>query len=165
MSVSGTWKLAMDLGLTRGRLLLTALILLPLAAVAQEQGGKPLAEKLKNAEITISSSVEGCGDDVKQFCPGLGDNSDRVFMCLAAYEHMLSAQCKQGVLEARLAINTGIAAVQYSISACEADADRHCLDVKPGEGRLLQCLKENESGISAQCTTALKDTGLWDRVP
>lgn len=165
MSASDTWKLAMDLGLTRGRLLVMALILLPMSAGAQEQGGKPLAEKLKNAEITITSSVQGCGDDVKQFCPGLGGDNSRVFMCLAAYEMQLSAQCKQGVLEARLAINTGIAAVQYSISACEADADRHCLDVKPGEGRLLKCLKTNASDISTQCTTALKDTGLWDRVP
>ena len=43
--------------------------------------------------------------------------------------------------------------------------DKHCLAVQPGEGRLLKCLKSNASDISAQCTTALKDTGLWDRVP
>ncbi len=154
----------MNLRITRTPLLLLALVL-PLSLFAQEQTGKPLAEKLKNAEVTISSSVKGCGDDVAEYCPGLGGDSGRIFMCLAAYENKLSAQCKQGVLEARLAINTGIAAMNYSISACEADADKHCLEVQPGEGRLLKCLKSKESELTAQCTTALKDTGLWDRVP
>ena len=86
-------------------------------------------------------------------------------MCLSAYEDQLTAQCKQGVLEATLALNTGIAAVEYSISACEADADKHCLDVQPGEGRLLKCLKVNQSQVSQQCITALKETELWDSVP
>lgn len=68
------------------------------------------------------------------------------------------------MLEARLAIETGRAAIAYSIRACEADADTFCLDVQPGQGRMLKCLKTNESSISPACTTALKKTGLWDRV-
>ena len=45
-----------------------------------------------------------------------------------------------------------------------ADADKHCLAVEPGEGRMLRCIKANQSQVSAQCLTALKDTGLWDLV-
>jgi hypothetical protein len=30
---------------------------------------------------------------------------------------------------------------------------------------LLTCIKANESQVSQQCITALKDTGLWERVP
>ena len=144
-------------------LLLISILCLSFTAMAQETG-KPLAEKLKHGTITINASVKGCGEDVRQHCPGLGNNSGKIFMCLSAYEAQLTPQCKQGVLEARLAINTGIAAVKYSISACEADADKHCLDVQPGEGRLLKCLKANQSQVSQQCITALKETELWDRV-
>jgi hypothetical protein len=145
-------------------ILLISTLCLSFTAMAQETG-KPLAEKLKQGTITINASVKGCGEDVKQHCPGLGKNSGKIFMCLSAYEAHLTPQCKQGVLEARLAINTGIAAVEYSVSACEADADKHCLDVQPGQGRLLKCLKVNESQVSQQCITALKDTGLWERMP
>jgi hypothetical protein len=127
-----------------------------------EQTGKPLAEKLQEGDLVITSSVSGCDEDIKQHCDGLGDNTDRVFMCLAAYEEHLSPECKQGILEAALSIKMGAAALDYSISVCEADADKHCLDVLPGEGRIVSCIKANESRVSKECITALKETGLWE---
>ena len=133
-------------------------------SVQAQDAGKPLAEKLKGGKITINTSVRGCGADIKQHCDGLGKNAQKVLMCLAAYEDQLSPQCKQGISEATMAIKTGAAALDYSIGACEADADKYCLAVEPGEGRLLRCIKANESKVSQQCLTALKDTGLWDFV-
>lgn len=141
--------------------LLLLLVLLSMSAQAHETG-KPLAEKLKGVNITINASVRGCGEDIKQHCDGLGKKTTKVFMCLAAYEEQLTPRCKQGILEASLAIKTGAAALDYSLGACEADADRHCLEVQPGEGRLLGCIKANQSRVSMQCITALKETGLWD---
>ncbi len=139
-------------------LMLSLLFSLPTHA---EQAGKTLAEKLPD-NIVITSSVHGCDEDIKQHCDGLGDNTDKVFMCLAAYEEHLSAECLQGILEAALSIKMGAASLDYSISACEADADMHCLDVQPGEGRLVSCIKANESKVSTECITALKETGLWE---
>jgi hypothetical protein len=127
-----------------------------------EKTGKPLAEKLQEGDIVITTSVQGCDEDIKQHCDGLGDNTDKVFMCLAAYEEHLSSECKQGILEAALSIKMGAAALDYSISACEADADEHCLDVQPGEGRIVSCIKANESNVSKECVTVLKETGLWE---
>ena len=83
-------------------------------------------------------------------------------MCLAAYEEHLSTECKQRILEAALSVKMGAAALDYSISACEADADKHCLDVQPGEGRIVSCIRANESRVSKECITALKETGLWE---
>jgi hypothetical protein len=144
-------------------ILLVSVLFLSFSAVAQETG-KPLAEKLKHGTITINASVKGCGNDIRQYCPGLSGDSEKVFMCLSAYETHLTPRCRQGVLEATLALKTNIAAIKYSISACEADADKHCLDVQPGEGRLLKCIRANEAQVSQPCITALKDTGLWDTV-
>jgi hypothetical protein len=55
---------------------------------------------------------------------------------------------------ANITINTSVrgcgAALDYSIGACEADADRHCLAVQPGEGRLLRCIQgKSVAGQSA----------------
>ena len=154
----------MKLNILQSAVLLLSTLLLSTTLYAQETTGQTLAEKMKQGNITINASVRGCGEDVKQHCPGLGNNSQRIFMCLGAYEAQLTAQCKQGILEASLAIKTGAAAIDYSISACEADADKHCLEVQPGEGRLLRCLKANQTDVSSQCVTALKETGLWESV-
>ena len=139
-------------------LVLSLLFSLPAHA---EQAGKPLAEKLGD-NIIITASVEGCDEDVKQHCDGLGDNTDKVFMCLAAYEEQLSTKCKQGILEAALSIKMGAAALDYSISACETDADKYCLEVQPGEGRIVSCIRANADKVSPGCITALKETGLWE---
>lgn len=140
---------------------LIATLLFSMSSYA-EQTGKPLAEKLQGGEIVITSSVQGCDEDIKEHCDGLGGDADKVFMCLAAYEDHLSTACKQGILEAALSVRMGAAALDYSISACEADADKYCLDVQPGEGRMISCIKANESSVSKACITALKETGLWE---
>jgi hypothetical protein len=154
----------MKMKILQSTMLLLSILSLSTTSHAQETTGQTLAEKMKQGSITINASVRGCGEDVKQHCPGLGNNSQRIFMCLGAYEAYLTPQCKQGILEASLSIKTSAAAIDYSISACEADADKHCLEVQPGEGRLLRCLKANQTDVSNQCVTALKETGLWESV-
>ena len=139
---------------------LLVLSLLFSSANYAEKSGKKLSEKLTG--MTVTASVTGCDEDIKKYCDGLGSNSNKVTLCLTAYEDQLSMQCKRSIVEAAMAMKMGAAAIQYSARACEADADKHCLDVKPGEGRLVSCIKANESKVSKECVAALKDTGLWD---
>ena len=120
-----------------------------------------LKEKLSNGAIIINIEVKGCKDDADKLCPGLSHNSRKVFMCLAAYEDNLSNSCKLGIAEAAMTLEEGMMAIDYSIRACQTDADAYCLDVEPGEGRIVGCLKKNESLLAKQCVTALKETGLW----
>jgi len=47
-------------------------------------------------------------------------------------------------------------AAQQLRTACEADAKKHCNGIKPGGGRLLQCLKGKQNELSPACQTALK---------
>ena len=83
-------------------------------------------------------------------------------MCLAAYEDSLSDNCKLGIAEAAMTLEKGMMATDYSIRACQLDTDTYCLDVEPGEGRIVACLKKNEDLLTSQCATALKETGLWN---
>lgn len=39
--------------------------------------------------------------------------------------------------------------------ACQADAHKHCAGERPGGGRVLGCLKQHESELSAACQAAL----------
>ena len=129
------------------------------AAIAE---GKKLADKLSNSAIAVNIEVKSCDADAAILCPGLPLNSQKSFMCLTAYEDNLSMGCKIGIVEAAIALEMGMIAIDYSIKACEADADKHCLNVEPGEGRIVSCLRKNESKLTKECTGALKETGLWD---
>ena len=129
------------------------------AAMAE---GEKLADKLSNSVIIVDIDVRGCEADAAILCPGLPLNSRNSFMCLMAYEDNLSLSCELGIAEAAMTLEQGLMAIDYSIKACEADADKHCLNVEPGEGRIVSCLRKNESKLTKECTGALKETGLWD---
>ena len=49
---------------------------------------------------------------------------------------------------------TGLAAAQSAEKgggACRADVEKFCKDVKPGGGRIVQCLVKNETQLSPAC--------------
>jgi Cysteine rich repeat len=132
--------------------------------VSAESGteGKKLADKLGDASIAVSIEVNSCNADAAKLCPGLPLNSKKSFMCLMAYEDNLSSACIIGLAEAMMAVEMTAIALDYSIQACEEDADKHCIDVKPGEGRIVSCLRKNESKLKKSCINALKETGFWN---
>ena len=129
------------------------------AAMAE---GEKLADKLSKTGFAVNIEINSCDADAAIFCPGLPLNSQKSFMCLMAYEDNLSLACQLGIVEAAIALEMGMIALDYSIKACEADADKYCLNVEPGEGRIVSCLRANEAKLAKECTTALKQTGLWD---
>jgi hypothetical protein len=40
--------------------------------------------------------------------------------------------------------------------ACKADREKFCSDLKPGDGKMRDCIKQHASELSAECTTAMK---------
>ena len=139
--------------------LILATLFISSAAMAE---GEKLADKLSKSTIAVNIEINSCNADAAIFCPGLPLNSQKSFMCLMAYEDNLSIACELGIVEAAMALEMGMIAIDYSIKACEADADKYCRDVEAGEGRIVSCLRENEARLTKECTTALKQTGLWD---
>jgi hypothetical protein len=137
------------------------LILVLLVPVTSHSGSLP--ERSQEDNIVITSSMSGCKADIQKHCDDPGDKTLKVFMCLMANEEDLSPACREGVLEAAMTIKTGSESLDYSISACESDVEAHCRGVAPGDGRIVGCIKANESRVSNACIAALKQTGLWER--
>ena len=140
-------------------ILILATVFASTTAIAE---GKKLVEKLENSDITVHIDIPSCDADSAILCPGLPLSSKKSLMCLMAYEDNLSTFCKLGIIEASLVLEMGMLNIAYSIDACEADADKYCLDVEPGAGRIVSCLRKNESKITKECISALKETDLWN---
>lgn len=47
----------------------------------------------------------------------------------------------------------GAARAEQGGGPCRADAEKFCKEIKPGDGRLIACLKEHEAELSAECKT------------
>jgi hypothetical protein len=47
------------------------------------------------------------------------------------------------------------AQAQAGRGACKADVEKLCKDVKPGEGAIAKCLKQNEANVSPACKDAM----------
>jgi len=145
--------------LRKASLLILATMFISNIAIAE---GEKLADKLAKTSLALTVQVQGCDADAAILCPGLPSNSKKSLMCLMAYEDNLSTACKVGFIEAILTLEAGAMAIEHSIKACEIDADKYCLKVKPGGGRIVSCLKKNEAKLNKECTAALKETGLWN---
>jgi NSS family neurotransmitter:Na+ symporter len=127
-----------------GSLLLGAL-LLPGGAGAQS-----VADNLKKA----------CNKELTTFCKGVVPGEGRVLACLYAFENKVSDKCSYAVYDAALELEKAVAALKYAAGQCNADLQKYCADVKPGQGRGLTCLKKNDKNVSQGCKDALKQTGL-----
>lgn len=88
-----------------------------------------------------------CKKDIAKFCKDVQKGGGRIADCLKQHENELTPACKDKVAmkEKRLE-NAG----ELS-QGCKADVAKLCKDVKPGGGRILECLKEHKSELSAQC--------------
>ena len=96
------------------------------AAVSAEEGAKP------------------CASDAAKFCKDVKRGEGRVAKCLKEHKDELSSACKEKVEKAK-------EKVKEAKEACHEDREKLCKGVKPGEGRIAQCLKQHEGELSKEC--------------
>ncbi len=50
--------------------------------------------------------------------------------------------------------------LDYVVESCQADLDKYCNQVTPGEGRMLYCVAAHQDKISDKCQGALVDAAM-----
>jgi hypothetical protein len=90
-----------------------------------------------------------CSDDLKKFCARTKVGDGRVAKCMADHFRELRPAC-QAMVQAALDKQGKMA------TACKADAQKYCKGIRPGEGRILSCLKGRESDLSPACAGEFK---------
>lgn len=111
-------------------------------------------------QALVDSVVKGCDKELKTYCKDVTPGEGRGLACLYAFSDKLSAQCEYALYDAAVQLERAVAALSYTVNECRDDLTKYCSDIKPGEGRLLQCIDKNDAKVSSRCKQALKDTGL-----
>jgi hypothetical protein len=89
-----------------------------------------------------------CTDDVAKFCKDIRPGGGAITKCLEEHENDLSPACKEDIYKVKQKI-------QDFKEACRGDVNKFCKDVRPGRGRILQCLKQNEAELSPECRAVM----------
>ena len=111
-------------------------------------------------QMLVESVVKGCDKELKTYCKDVTPGEGRGLACLYAHSDKLSGQCEYALYDAAMQLERVINALAYAANECRDDLKKFCSDIKPGEGRLMQCIDKNDAKVSGRCKQALKDTGL-----
>jgi len=135
-------------------MMMVALLLLTLPAVAAED---PLQKGVQGA---LDTFTQGCQQELITFCKNVTPGEGRILACLYAFQDQLSPKCEYALYDSVSQLDRTLTNLSYVVGECRDDLKKNCAEVKPGEGRLLDCLSKNEAKVSNRCTAALKDSGL-----
>ena len=124
-------------------------------AVAEQKGPAESA-----AEKIVQTVADGCKAEIETYCKNVTVGEGRVLACLYAHEDKLSARCEYALYDAAAQLQRAISTLTYVVNECQYDLTKFCSDIKPGQGRLLQCIDKNDAKVSQRCKEALKSTGL-----
>jgi hypothetical protein len=85
-----------------------------------------------------------CAEDIEKYCKDVKPCEGRLIDCLKEHESKLSDECKAKIGE----LTKRLGGMQQD---CSADISKFCRDVKPGKGRILECLRGHSGELSAPC--------------
>jgi hypothetical protein len=98
------------------------------------------------------STKGACKADVQKFCADVKPGEGRIVQCIKQHESELSDACKQTLAARKEKRKERGEALQ---AACKEDDQKFCADVKPGDGRKVQCLQSHQAQLSPACQRGL----------
>lgn len=137
------------------KMILAVLMLLSMGLPAFA-ADNPLQKGVLGALDTFS---QGCQQELTTFCKDVTPGEGRILACLYAFQDKLTPRCEYALYDSIGQLDRLLTNLSYTVGECRDDLQTFCADVKPGQGRLLDCLNKNEAKVSNRCNTALKDAG------
>lgn len=103
-----------------------------------------------------------CSKDIARFCPKIkpGPAGMMALMeCLEKHEKELSDTCRDfeaGIGGPRVEKSEEIREKRAFRKNCMGDIVKFCQDTSPTQGRMMKCLNEHESELTAPCSQSMK---------
>jgi hypothetical protein len=130
-------------------------------AAGQGAAQTPAQDVTAAMQGQLSAQVlEGCSSELAQHCAEVTRGEGRLLACLYAYGDKLSGQCDYALYDAAVRLEHAVGAVTYVASECRKELETYCENVKVGEGRVAQCLKDHATQLSPGCDQALTTVGV-----
>jgi len=137
------------------RMMMVLLLILTLTLPAYA-AKDPLTE---GAQGALDTFTEGCQQELTTFCKDVTPGEGRILACLYAFQDKVTPRCEYALYDSISQLDRTLTNLSYAVGECRDDLEKYCSEIKPGEGRLLDCLNSNESKISNRCNNALRDVG------
>ena len=112
-----------------------------------------------SAQGPVEEALQGCSKELKTFCSSVTPGEGRLVSCIEAHEDQLSSECISALNRAGFWLDTLTRTLTYVGAQCASDALKFCPDVKLGEQRVINCLRENKAKLDKYCGLALQDIG------
>lgn len=110
----------------------------------------------KGVQGALDTFTEGCQQELTTYCKDVEPGEGRIIACLYAFQDKLTPRCEYALYESVNQLERTLTSLSQTINECRDDLKTLCAEVKPGEGRLLDCLDKNAAKVSRRCNDALK---------
>ncbi|MEK7383072.1 MAG: cysteine rich repeat-containing protein [Elusimicrobiota bacterium] len=107
-----------------------------------------LACVLAAGAVPARAETGACKADVEKFCQDVKPGRGRIIKCLKEHDKDLSEGCRNEGAKVQERFKEG---AEKMMTACGADMEKFCKDVKPGEGRIIKCLRDHDKDLSEGC--------------
>lgn len=93
-----------------------------------------------------------CAEDAKKFCGNEKPGGGRIAKCMKSHEAEVSPACQSAMKAAEQRI-------QEVRQECKGDAEKFCKGIRPGQGRILSCLKSHQAELVPACKAEFDRAG------
>ena len=92
-----------------------------------------------------------CAEEIAKYCKDVKPGGGRILDCLNEHQKDLSVSCSRKLEESKKKL-------MEAQQACSGDMEKFCKDVQPGQGRILNCLREHSQELSPACSQMIDKT-------
>jgi hypothetical protein len=92
-----------------------------------------------------------CAEEIAKYCKDVKPGGGRILDCLNGHQQDLSITCSRKLEESKQKL-------MEAQQACTGDMEKFCKDVQPGQGRILNCLREHAQELSPACSQIIGKT-------
>ncbi|MEM9783744.1 MAG: cysteine rich repeat-containing protein [Pseudomonadota bacterium] len=112
------------------------------------------------APVYAQSLFSACESDIATYCDTVEPGNGRIMACLYSREDKLSESCDAAAAEPLDILDLFFARLRDVVDDCREDLASLCADSAAGDGRILACLRSQESALGETCRGAISTIRL-----
>lgn len=109
-------------------------------------------QQQSNFKQQMSDVKNKCSADISKYCSDVTPGQGRIASCLKSKDDKLSDTCRTTFHTALDNMSKRMDRAEVAFrKQCGTDVQKFCSNTPSGQGRLLGCLQQHESDLSASC--------------